>query len=201
MSEELGQEPTQEQGDQESQTGERTPDAGSVAASVSNNFDSLPDWAQSQIKDLRKENAGHRKGKQAAEKAAQDAEDKRLADQQEWQTLAEKRQVELDGLKPLQERIEGYQETVQKILTTRLTEYGETAKVAVENLPGKPDALAQLQWLEANVALFATPRVPDTDAAKRNQDKRSDATDEDVQEFAARMGVNPEYVDRSQLVN
>ena len=62
----------------------------------SGTVDDLPDWAQSLIGDLRKENAGHRKAKGEAEKAAQEAEEKRLAEEKRWQELAEKRQAELE---------------------------------------------------------------------------------------------------------
>ena len=56
----------------------------------------LPDWAQSMIVDLRKENAGHRTKAKDAEKAAQEADERRLAEEKRWQELAEKRQAELE---------------------------------------------------------------------------------------------------------
>lgn len=70
---------------------ETTPAAGSV--------DELPDWAQRLLGELRKENAGHRQKTKAAEDAAKAAEDARLAEEQKWQELAEKRAGEVEALK------------------------------------------------------------------------------------------------------
>lgn len=49
--------------------------------------------------------------------------------------------------------------------------------------------------------LFGKVDIPATDATKRNQGDKGQPTDEDVKEFAARLGVDPQFVDRSLLVN
>lgn len=58
--------------------------------------DELPEWAQTLVGDLRKENAAHRKKAKSAEQAAQEAEEARLAEERKWQELAEKRAKERD---------------------------------------------------------------------------------------------------------
>lgn len=65
--------------------------------------ESLPDWAQRLVKDLRKENE---KRRQAIDNERQQAEEKRLADEKKWQELAEQRAKERDEYKPYRERYE-----------------------------------------------------------------------------------------------
>lgn len=64
-------------------------------------IDSLPPDIQSMIHELREENKERRTKQAAADKAAQAAEEKRLADNAEWQKLAETRQKRLDELEPI----------------------------------------------------------------------------------------------------
>jgi hypothetical protein len=64
-------------------------------------IDSLPPDIQSMIHELREENKDRRNKQAAADKAAQAAEEKRLADNAEWQKLAEARQKRLDELEPI----------------------------------------------------------------------------------------------------
>jgi len=81
---------------QSNQTAATQPNAAGPQSGSVQKVEELPDWAQAMIVDLRKENAGHRKAKGDAEKAVQEAEEKRLAEEKRWQELAEKRQSELE---------------------------------------------------------------------------------------------------------
>ncbi|MBN2389900.1 MAG: hypothetical protein JXR84_04210 [Anaerolineae bacterium] len=74
----------------------QTPAAGSQETDSQKKIEDLPEWARALVSDLRKENAGHRTKAKDAEKTAQEAEEKRLADEKRWQELAEKRQAELE---------------------------------------------------------------------------------------------------------
>lgn len=64
-------------------------------------IDSLPPDIQSMIHELREENKARRTAQAAADRATQAAEEKRLADNAEWQKLAETRQKRLDELEPI----------------------------------------------------------------------------------------------------
>lgn len=76
-----------------------TPDGNTQAETV----ESLPEWAQKLVRSLRRENE---KRRQEADTERQQAEEKRLADAQQWQELAAKREQERDELKPYKERYE-----------------------------------------------------------------------------------------------
>jgi len=99
--------------------------------------------------------------KEVQTKADQEAEAKRLKEQAEWQKLAEQHEARVAELEPqvkdLEGRVTAYGEAVTALLNAKLTELGDAAKTAVEALPGEPDALSKLTWLNANAALFASP--------------------------------------------
>ena len=88
--------------------GSGTPPQGQTppGAAGGEQVESLPEWARALIGDLRRENAGHRKAKNEAEKAAQAADEKRLAEEKRWQELAEKRQTELQQIQDELQRLE-----------------------------------------------------------------------------------------------
>lgn len=101
-----GQEPnTPETGGQEPQP---TPDADTGPAPTTpqaggddaqpQGIDALPDWAQKEIRELRKESAARRKAQREAEEAQRQAQEEQLAQQQEWQKLAEQRQARIAEL-------------------------------------------------------------------------------------------------------
>jgi ribosome-binding ATPase YchF (GTP1/OBG family) len=60
--------------------------------------DALPDFAKKMIEELRKENASHRKAKQAAQEAATKAEEARLEEERNFQELAEQRKAKIEEL-------------------------------------------------------------------------------------------------------
>lgn len=130
---------------------------------------------------LKKEREEARKQAQkdyeAKQKAAQDqAEQERLKQQQEWQTLAQQHEAKVNELAPqlesLTDQLKEYRKMAETILEAEITALGAAAKTAVDNLPGKPDALAKLQWLNANKSLFqpaqpATPPQPQRGTPQR----------------------------------
>lgn len=105
----------------------------------------------------------------AQQKAAEEAEAAKLEEQQEYQKLLEKARAKIAELEPLTGQVEAatatlekYQTVINDILSQRVEALGDTAKNAVNNLPGDPDALAKLQWLNANEALFKATDPPVT---------------------------------------
>lgn len=141
-----------------------------------------------------------------AERTAEDdkakgaAEKERLEEQAEWQKLAERHESRVVELEPLEGQMKAYQTAVETMLKARLEALGETAKTAVENLPGDLGVLAQLTWLNANEGLFTRPAVADLDAQQGGQGTAVEATEDEVKEFAARMGIDPQFVDPKQLI-
>lgn len=170
-------------------------DAGRVEATQPGGVETLPEWAQAEIKNLRQESAKRRNELRVAEKAAQAAEEAKLTQQAEWQKLAEQRQARIAELEPLQEQIQGYVDTVTELLEKRVTTLGDAAKTAVDGLPEGMDSLAKLKWLDANSALFAAKPLPQIDASTKGVADTAGATDEQVMRFAADMGLNPKTVD------
>lgn len=136
----------------------------------------------------------------AQTKAESAAEQKKLTEQAEWQKLAEKHQARVTELEPLEAETKAYAGVIEEMLKAKLKSLGDKAQTAINGLPGELGALAKLQWLTANEALFATKPPPDIDAHKRGDGTtEADVTDEQVNEFAVRMGIDPKYVDRKQL--
>jgi len=101
-------------------------------------------------------------------KATKEAEDtakaQKLKDDGEYQELIAQHETKIADLEPALEtaktQLTAYAEMATSILAQRFAELGEAAKTAVEALPGKPNVLAQLDWLEANKALFKTEEKP-----------------------------------------
>lgn len=96
-------------------TGSQTPPAtdGSTPPSPATppeSVDALPAWAQKMIADLRGEAASNRKRLQDERKQA---EDKRLADQQQWEQLATQRAAEIAALSEQNTRLQALADRIR----------------------------------------------------------------------------------------
>lgn len=149
----------------------------------------LPAWAQELVKDLRKENASHRKAKSDVEAQAREAEEKRLKEQGQWQAVAEKAQAQL---KAAQAELDALKLNEQR---------REIAKKA-----GLPDALAlrlsgstpEEMEADAKALVAALPKAtapaPDINAQASGTKPAKSMTDDERREFAARYGVMAQYI-------
>jgi len=136
----------------------------------------------------------------AKTKAEKDAETTRLAEQEKYKELAGKYQARIGELEPLEGRIQAYVEAVDGLLAAKIEALGEQAKTAVENLPGDPDALEQLTWLNANEALFGKKAPPDIGADRRGRSGGDvQVTDEEVKAFAVSMHLAPRFVSKEHV--
>lgn len=155
-----------------------------------NDIAALPAWAQTLVKELRRENASHRTAKKQAEAAAQAAEDKRLAEQQQWKELAEKRAAALDALKPLQDRYTTLEETFKATLAKRLEALPDWSKSLV---PAFDDPVKTMAWLDANQHVFAARKAPGLDGGVQDQSGKQapQLTAQEVQ-MAKAMGLTLE---------
>lgn len=98
-----------------------------------------------------------------AVKAAEDAAElKRLEENNQFKELYEKSKSDLQAMyseklaaQQIAGTLEQYQQTIGEMLTARVAALGDAAKNAVDNLPGEPDALGKLRWLNKNEGLFS----------------------------------------------
>jgi len=123
-------------------------------------------FSQEQVNDLLKKERTDAKKQAQKDFDAQQQKDKeaveaaRLKEQNEWQKLAEQHEAKASELTPqvetLTAKVVAYEAVIVELLDARIKALGDGAKTAVANLPGAPDSLAKLQWLNANEALFKT---------------------------------------------
>lgn len=167
------------------------PTPGAEAEVKPNDFSTLPDWAQRELRDARKEAAKYREGKLEAEKAAKAAEDTRLAEQQKWQELAEKRAKELEGLQPVRDRLTALETAFSTALQKRLEAIPEQYKPLV---PDFSDPVKTWDWLDKNQSLFATRLAPPLDGGVQGDGKPKSTrklTDAEMA-LAKNAGMKPE---------
>lgn len=138
-----------------------------------------------QYAELKRWKAEQEKAGQAAALAAEAADAERLAQQQEWQTLAEKRQKALDELKPYKETAERYKGALGLILETQRA-----------NLPGhvvelldKLDPVDQLEYIAKHQVELARPAPPNTNAAAPNAQKPPEDAEAKANELRQRFRI------------
>lgn len=128
-------------------------------------------------------------------KAAQIAEAERLKGQQEWKTLAEKHEAELNALRPVAARAEAMEAVIKGMYTARLATLPQALRSAVDSLP-VTDPLERLAWLDKNGALLgaaaSAPNVNSGGAAP--QGTQASLGGMTPQEFAAVYGLRADYV-------
>ncbi|MCU0464062.1 MAG: hypothetical protein MUF38_05795 [Anaerolineae bacterium] len=126
-------------------------------------FEALPPSWQAEIKSLRDEAAANRAKKADLEKQQAEAEAKRLAEAGEFKTLAEKRQAELEALKPkaeLADKLLGQMDEANKAKIARIPE-GQRKLI-----PTGLDTLALSQWLDAALEVLVKPVAPSLDGGR-----------------------------------
>jgi len=131
----------------------------------------------------------------AKSKTEREAEEQRLVKQAEWKVLAEKHELRISELEPLEGQVKALDTAMLTILETRLETLGAPAKAAVGALPESLGAMEKLQWLTVNEALFVTEPQPDIDANRRGDDTGAEATKAEMEEFAARMNIDVKHLD------
>lgn len=131
------------------------------------------------------------------DKAEQDAEAKRLEEEKEYQKLLDLERGKIAELEPLKGQLEAanntledYRTTVGEILTAKIEALGEAAKTAIENLPGEPDALGQLKWLNANETLFTkTEPIPKGGTPPRGRQPQRQPAQQNNQQQPAQQPI------------
>ncbi len=152
--------------------------------SAPGNVRALPGWAQSMIRDLRRENASRRAEiKRVRDEAAQiDAE--RESDRVVMAQAAEER----GRLIPRAERADQLEGYVSESVAKRVAALPDALRTLV---PAYDDPLKTLAWLETNAPILSAPRVPSLDAGARGESAGARISAGE-REMAAKLGVTPE---------
>jgi hypothetical protein len=128
---------------------------------------------------------------EALETARKADDERRLAEQQEWQKLAEQRAARITELEPLAKRVEEVQEALQATVKARVDRIPEDLRGMV---PEYDDPRKTLAWLDVNEARLSRPVAPQTDAGVRGDAPTAQMgklTDDDRQ-MARLMGIPDE---------
>ena len=157
-----------------------------------------PEQLRAELEAARKEAASYRTKLRQTEKQATDAEAKRLAEQGEYRTLYESVKAKADAADALQERLDALMTQAQAANERRINAIPEHMRTLV---PEYDDPLKLAAWLDANAAVFSRPAPPPMDGRAGGNGTPATVTDAEVLDFANRMGVRPEHVDRSLLAN
>jgi multidrug efflux pump subunit AcrA (membrane-fusion protein) len=155
-----------------------------------------PEQLRAELDAARKEAASYRTKLRQTEKQATDAEAKRLAEQGEYRTLYESVKAKADAADALQERLDAITAQAQAANERRIAAIPDAMKTLV---PEYDDPLKLAAWLDANAAVFSRPAPPPMDGRAGGNGTPATVTDAEVLDFANRMGVRPEHVDRSLL--
>jgi len=139
-------------------------------------------------------------GQQAPERTAAEflEEIKALrAENAKWRKQYQDAQKATAAAAALQERLDAVLAQAQEANARRVAAIPEAMRGLV---PDYDDPLKLANWLDANAAVFAKTPAPSLDGrAGGGQPAAALASDEQVQAFAARMGIDPAHVDRAQL--
>lgn len=141
------------------------------------------------VQDLRKENAKYRTRAKNLEQKQKEAEDARLADQQEWRTLAEQRAEKVAELEPYQKRYADMIEAVAESNTKRVESVPETMRQLV---PDFEDPLKLAGWLDANSQLLTKPTAPTLNGTAGAAERPGETEALSVEELAVarKMGIS-----------
>jgi ribosomal protein L13E len=168
---------------------ETTPAVAEATPTTADEVGQLPEWTQKLIKELRSENAKHRKAKTQAEKAEEAAKQAALAEQGKYKELNERLQAQLDEALASKEAAElaGLKAQVAsklglpQMLVDRLQ--GTTAEELEADGQALLDAMPQPQ----------TPTGTDAGKGTNSGGAPTPAvTEQEVREFAAIYGLNYE---------
>lgn len=132
----------------------------------------------------------------AVDKAKTDAEAAYAAERGEYKSLYESIKPKADAADALQERLDAITAQAQAANERRINAIPEHMRTLV---PEYDDPLKLAAWLDANAAVFSRPAPPPMDGRAGGNGTPATVTDAEVLDFANRMGVRPEHVDRSLL--
>ena len=125
----------------------------------------------------------------------QQAQEQRLAEQNEWKTLAEQRAAEIAELKPLAGRVKEISEALEATVAARIERLPEDVRGLV---PDFGDPRKTLDWLNANESKLIRPLAPAMDAGARG-DGGSTTMNDIEREVARRLNLTPEQFAKGKI--
>lgn len=150
---------------------------------------------RAELEAARKDAAKYRTQLRQQEKAAAEADAKRMAEQGEYKALYESVRAKAEAADALQERLDAITAATEAANKRRIDAIPEHMRSLV---PAYDDPLKVAEWLDANAAVLSKTLAPPLDG-RAGGTSVATVTDEDVNEFATRMGIRPEHVDRATL--
>ena len=155
-----------------------------------------PEQLRAELEAARKEAAKYRTQLRQTEKEATAAEAKRLAEQGEYRSLYEAIEPKADAADALQERLDAITAQAQSANERRVAAIPDAMKSLV---PEYDDPLKLAEWLDANAAVFSRPTPPPLDGRAGGNGTPAVVTEDEVNEYAARWGLDARHIDRAQL--
>lgn len=125
-------------------------------------IETLPDWAQKLIREVRTEAASHRTALREAERTAKAADEARLAEQGEYKKLAEDRAQRVAELEPVAQEVEALRVKVEQFekatlarIAAEIAEWPEGMRAVVEKARDVEEKAAVVEHLRSAVAELA----------------------------------------------
>lgn len=189
-----GQEPTTDNTEPTEETQDGTegqaPEEGSTPAASVND---LPEWAQTEIKKLRSENAERRKAAKQAEKEAEKLAQKQAEEQGKFKELYEAEQAK---------RLEAEQAASDAQLARLREKVGRELNIPaalVDRLQGETEdeLKADAESILASLPKPAPAGGADGPGGTNQKAPTPAMTEAELREYAARLNVNPEHLRQS----
>lgn len=136
-----------------------------------------------QLADLRAWKQEQEKLAKAAKKDEQKREEARLAEQEEYKTLAEQRKARVEELEPLAEKVERYEAALNDLLKGELKSVPAYVKPLLEDR----DPAAQLAYIAKHKESWAKPTPPDINDRASGNGSVTRTDEEKQQELAQRF--------------
>jgi len=155
-----------------------------------------PEQLRAELESARKEAAKYRTELRQTQRAKTEAETAAMAEQGKFKELYQSAKAKADAADALQERLDALMTQAQAANERRINAIPEQMRTLV---PEYDDPLKLAAWLDANAAVFSRPAPPPMDGRAGGNGTPATVTDAEVLDFANRMGVRPEHVDRSLL--
>lgn len=176
-----------------------TPDSVPPSNGGEEDDEALPSWAKTRLqsleerlKEVNQESASRRHRLNELEtslKDLQSAQQKRLAEQGNYEELARQRAAEVEALRPYEERAKSLEGIIRASNDARIAQVREDVRALVPT-DYAPEKLAS--WLDANWSRLTTKPAPDLDAGAGTSGGRTIRLSDEERAVARRFGMTDE---------